>query len=151
MIKQTNPRLSPEMNHFACAFDCAAYFREAYQGKPWMTEELQTAWNDAIKSGIISGDLNHNGQLGDIAEELVIQDWQKLVDFLGCNLKFLRRDKPGTADPENFVIAEWFNPRTNFHHFVIGEKRPVEWDPIDDGSVTVREGYCLSIRIFEKL
>lgn len=160
MIKQTDPRLPPEANHFACAFDSIAYFREAYQGKPWSVEELASAWKGAILSGLISGDLNGSGILGDAPEELVIQSWQSIADYLGCALQYLGKFPQGAPERiGNFAVCAWHNDRTGFTHFVVGDSRPVEWDPIDGGSVTVREGYPMplgaygrgGLRIFKPL
>ena len=151
MIYQTDRRLDSNMNKIACAFDSLAYFRERYQGKPWTADELQSAWNGAISARIISPDTNHDGDLLDKGEG-EIQDWQMLANHLGCAVQFLGIFPPN--DPKrdgNFVIARWFNPRTNFRHFVVGDLKPVEWDPIIGGSVTVREGHVDSLRIFKPL
>lgn len=152
MIYQTNPRLRPEMNHFACAFDSLAYFRERYQNKPWTEAELQAAWDGAIKSGLISGDLNNNGIMGDTPEELVIQDWQKLANYLGCAVQYLGKftlDAPQWDGA--FPIVQWYNRRTKFRHFVVGDRSPVQWDPIEGGSITVKEGVPLDVRLFKPL
>lgn len=151
MIYQTDKNLDSNMNHIACAFDSLAYFRERYQDRPWAAYELQKAWDGAIASGIISPDLNHDGDLLDQGEG-EINDWQMLADYLRCKVQFLGFFPPGAKEREgNFVIARWFNPRTNFRHFVVGDLKPVEWDPIQGGSVTVREGHVDSLRIFKPL
>lgn len=50
----------------------------------------------------------------------------------------------------DIAIALWFNPRTNFHHFVLMNKDgTVRWDPIFN-SKTVEEGYIESWRLFYK-
>lgn len=49
------------------------------------------------------------------------------------------------------AIALWFNPRTNFHHFVLMNKDgTVRWDPIFN-SKTVEEGYIESWRLFYRV
>jgi hypothetical protein len=151
MIYQTDRRLDADINAIGCAFDSMAYFRERYQHKPWTAEELQAAWDGAIATGIISPDANHDGDLLDKGEG-EIQSWQALANYLGCAVQFLGFFPPGAPERVgNFVIARWFNPRTNFRHFVVGDLRPVEWDPIKGGSVTVREGAPDSLRIFKPL
>lgn len=151
MIYQTDRRLDANMNAIACAFDCVAYFRERYQHRPWSAYALQSAWNGAVGSGIISPDKNNDGDLLDQGEG-EIQDWQMLAEFLGCKLQFLGKFAPDAPERDgNFVIARWYNPRTKFRHFVVGDLKPVEWDPIQGGSVTVREGYVDSLRIFRPL
>lgn len=48
----------------------------------------------------------------------------------------------------DIAIALWFNPRTNFHHFVLMNKDgTVRWDPIYK-SKTVEEGHIESWRLF---
>ena len=48
----------------------------------------------------------------------------------------------------DIAIALWFNPRTNFHHFVLMNKDgTVRWDPIFN-SKTVEEGVIESWRLF---
>lgn len=146
MIKQTDARLDDNMHHIACAFDSLAYFRERYQGKPWTAVELQSAWNGALKSGLISPDKNHDGDLLDDGEG-EIQNWQSLADYLGCALKYLGRFDQGAPERiNNFALCAWHNDRTNSTHFVVGDKKPVEWDPIEGGSVTVREGYPMPLQ-----
>lgn len=151
MIYQTNLQLDANLRKIGCAFDSLAYFRERYQGKPWTVGTLQAAWDGALASKIISPDANHDGDLLDKGEG-EIQDWQELADYLGCAVQFLGFFPPGAPERVgNFVIARWFNTRTNFRHFVVGDTRPVEWDPIEGGSVTVREGVVDSLRIFKPL
>jgi len=151
MIYQTDRHLDSNMNHIACAFDSLAYFRERYQNRPWTAYQLQAAWDGALRTGIISPDANHDGDLLDQGEG-DITNWQTLADYLGCKVKFLGIYPPNSLEKlGNFVIARWFNPRTNFRHFVVGDLRPVEWDPIQGGSVTVREGVVDSLRIFKPL
>jgi len=151
MIYQTDRRLDKNMNAIACAFDSLAYFREKYQNKPWSAIELQAAWDGSLKTGLITPDANKDGDLLDKGEG-EIKDWQMLADYLGCKVQFLGFFAPGAKERiGNFVIARWFNPRTNFRHFVVGDLRPVEWDPIQSGSVTVREGVVDSLRIFKPL
>jgi hypothetical protein len=151
MIYQTDRNLDANLNAIGCAFDSLAFFRERYQNIPWSASELQAAWDGALKLGIISPDANSDGDVLDNGEG-EIQDWQLLANHLGCEVKFLGFYPPNAQERAgNFVIARWFNARTNFRHFVVGDTRPVEWDPIKGGSVTVREGVVDSLRIFTPL
>lgn len=151
MIYQTDKRLDDNLEHIGCAFDCVAYAREKYTTKRWTAEEFQAAWNGAIAAKIISGDSSGDGDLFDPGEGM-IQDWGQLARFLGAPLQFIKRvDGPYIPDDNEFVITAWYNPRTKFTHFVVGMTKPVEWDPIEGGSVTVREGYPVSHRVFKVL
>jgi len=151
MIYQTNSKLDNNLEHIGCAFDCVAYAREKFKGIPWTAEELQAAWIGAISAKIISGDSNGDGDLFDSGEGL-IQDWGALARFLGAPIHFVKRvDGPYDPGVNEFVISAWYNPRTKFTHFVVGMEKPVEWDPIEGGSVTVRGGSPVSHRVFTVL
>lgn len=132
MIYQTQ---EPDINfeHVGCAFDSMAYAREKFQSKPWTVEELSAAWTGAKAEGILDDDYN-------------ITDWQKLIDYLGLPLQFRGHATVNLVlDPDEFAICAWHNDRTGFTHFVVGQTKPVEWDPIEGGSVTVREGYPMPL------
>lgn len=142
MIYQTDIRLPKPLQKYGCAFTSLAYFREAYLCKPWSADELAAAWNGAIAGGLISGDLNGDGDFDD-AGEAMIQNWQSLANYLRLPLQYVGKfghDFPETPR-KHFSICAWKNDRTNFTHFVVGSTKPVEFDPIYGGSVTVREGY----------
>jgi hypothetical protein len=127
--------------HLGCAFDSLAYAREKLGGKSWTIPELTSAWTGARAMGILD-------------PTFTITDWQALTDYLKLPLRFLGKydvnKVPVFHDGTKlFVITKWHNDRTNFDHFVIGQSRPVEWDPIEGGSITVKEGYPVSNRVFK--
>ena len=48
----------------------------------------------------------------------------------------------------DIIIAKWYNPRTRYSHFVLMDKNNnVLYDPLGS-SVTVKEGYIESYRLF---
>lgn len=153
MIFQIDPRLDPEIQKYGCYFLSIAWFRERYQKIPWTVEALNQGWYDALRAGYITGDLNHDGDF-DEKGQLEIANPTALCGLLGCGLRFIdghfSSDHPVSAG--QYGIYAWFNPRTKFTHFVVGNKRPVEFDPIPN-SVTVREGSPKSdgLRLFEVL
>lgn len=161
MIYQTDAKLPGPMRKYGCAFTALAYYRERHQGKPWTAYELGASWSKAIATGIVSGDINHDGDLDD-AGEAEIQDWQALVDHLGLRLKFVGKfpiGHPIAARVDHFTLTSWTNPKNGFVHWVVGDKRPVEFDPIYPGSITVRDGVLCQLdekgrgglRVFRRL
>jgi len=141
MIYQTDPAMPKAAQKYGCAFVSLAFYRERYLHRPWKADELSAAWTGAIAGGIISGDLNGDGDMDDPGEA-TIQDWNKLAEYLNLPVQYL--GKFPLSHPLNralhFAITAWLNPRTKFTHFVVGDQKPVEFDPIAGGSVTVREG-----------
>jgi len=162
MIYQNDPRIKkarPYMAKYACGFMALAYYREKYQGSPWSLGELIDAWDiarplDPSLPGIISGDLNLDGDLDD-GGECDIQNWGSLCNILGLRIRAI----VGHFSPDdpmvkgNYTICAWFNPQTDFTHFVVGTHKPVEFDPIAGGSRTVREGSPLwdGLRVFKQI
>lgn len=157
MIYQNDPiivKLCPEMAHYGCAFLSLAWYREHYLHLPWNASDLINSWWKARDKGIISGDLNGDGDTDD-GGECEIQDWTELCNILGVRMQNI----PGHFSPcdpiarGNYSICAWYNPNTKFTHFVVGTKKPVEFDPISGGSRTVREGYPdpRGLRIFKRV
>lgn len=155
MIYQNDPYVKthcPELWHYGCAFLSVAYYREKYESIPWKAADLVEVWNRAKACGVISGDLNGDGDTDD-GGECEIQNWTELCTILGVHL----RNIPGHFAPRDpitrgyYSICAWYNPTTKFTHFVVGTKKPVEFDPIMGGSRTVREGYPdpRGLRVFE--
>ena len=143
MIPQNHPLLAGWIQHYACLADAIASYREFVQGKPWRVHEFGAALHLAVDKGIISGDLNGDGDMDDPTEALIL-DFQKYVDHMGLPLKYLGKFDQGDFDrfsgPGYWVAVAWKNPRTGFVHWVIGNRKPVRWDSIQGGSVTVAEG-----------
>lgn len=154
MFYQTDRTLDPRIQKYGCYFLCLAYFREKHLRYKWSAMELDTLWADAIKAGIISGDLNNDGDFDDGGELEILQP-QQLCRLMGLPLKYVDGHfplgDPETLAPDRFVITAWFNPATQYTHFVVGSKRPVEYDPIKWGSRTVREGEPKSCRVYKIL
>jgi hypothetical protein len=121
----------------------------------WKTENkepdydfLNSVWANAITLGIISGDLNRDGDFDDNGE-LLILDKDKLLNLSGMKIKCLGTYPPDKIIPIGmYAIGEFYNARTKFTHFVaIGKDKKATYDPILN-SVTYREGVLKSIRLF---
>lgn len=143
MIYQTDNLLAGWIQHYGCLADAIAAWREFGMGKPWRVHEFGAAMHLAVDKGIISGDVNGDDDMDDPTEALIM-DFQKFIDHIGMNLKYLGKfdqvDCDKFSGPGYWVAVAWRNPRTGFVHWVIGNKKPVRWDSIKGGSVTVAEG-----------
>jgi hypothetical protein len=122
------------------------------KGHEYTVKGLLHTWEEAVKGGIISGDLNGDGDRDDDGESCIM-DPNGLCRLLDLPLRYLDKHFPVTEKIEenHYAIVPWFNPRTQFTHFVVGLSRPVEYDPIRGGSVTVREGWPKGLRLYEVL
>ena len=150
MIYQTDRRLSKYLNKYGCLFTALAYARPYLGGREWGAIALQGAWDEAVAKGILSGDLNKDGDLDDPGEIEII-DYSSLLRLLKVPLLWI----PGHHNPDTsiekgiYVIGAFFNPRTKFTHFaVVDSKKKVIFDPIEGGSITCKEGYLKSLRLF---
>ena len=154
MIYQTDRRLNPEIRKYGCAFMSLAYYRDRYIGVPWHASQLNMAWETAKDNGVISGDLNLDGDTDDEGECEIVS-WTRLCHVLGLPLRNVEGHHPIDSPLAEgcYTVCAWYNPRTRFTHFVVGTERPVQFDPIGGGSVTVREGAPKAdgLRIFQRL
>jgi hypothetical protein len=150
MIYQTDKRMGRNINKYGCLFMSTAFARPYLQGIDWTANELRAKWESAIALRIMSGDVNGDGDYDD-PEDLVIQSHGALCKHLGVPLHYI----PGHHNPsvviesDMYAIGEYYNPRTRFHHFVVLDRnKKIVYDPIESGSVTAREGYLKSMRLY---
>lgn len=138
---QTSPGLDPEIQKVGCAYMAGpVYFRAALQKEPMTKEAINDTWREARRLGIINPPDHPTAPLE-------ISNWQALCNLAGARLRVLEYVPGNTHWPistpvtaGHFAVYAWYNPRTRFTHFVVGRERPVEYDPIQGGSITVREG-----------
>jgi len=150
MIYQTDAPMGKYFNKYGCLFSSIAFARPFLGGPDWTHADLRDKWDTAIIKGILSGDLNLDGDMDD-AGELEIQDHDAVCVLLECPLSYI----PGHHNPATpitadlYAVGAFFNPRTKFTHFAVVDKNlKVVYDPIKGGSVTCREGYVKSLRLY---
>lgn len=87
--------------------------------------------------------------LGYIEEDCYIKDPVKILKMLtGKNYSVV---KQSTALEADLIITRFVNKRTGFNHFAITDvNAKVLYDPLGD-SVTVKEGYAESFRMFVEI
>ena len=150
MLYQTDPALGPYINEFGCLF-CdilKKVEKRTRPDKPFGADEILAIYKSGMQTGIIGQEQADAD--GNPASGCYINDLNALLRLAGAgNAQF--QINPGSSDifwpvgsqPDSNeeIIERWHNDRTGFTHFVCGAPDgSVEWDPIEGGSVTVREG-----------
>jgi len=164
MIHQNDEGILPDAQKYSCRFNALARAREVILGEPWTVAEYNKAWEGARSVGIISGDLNHDGDYDDEGEDEILKD-QELFYYLGlplCIVPFgdlptmkdqrgILRVAPTKApfDPMKYwVLEKWI---WRYGHFIqgdgTGKANPI-WDPLRGGSLTRARGRIESLRVF---
>jgi hypothetical protein len=85
-----------------------------------------------------------------LEEDMTVLEWEKIVkDLTEKEVKYLGHIASDVKCQSNQrEILQWFNKRTNFKHFTCGDgEGHCTYDPLGE-SVSVREGYVFSKRIF---
>lgn len=163
MFFQTDPFFGTYMNRYSCLFMVIAYARELYTPFRWTREGLKERWVEAIGNGtgigesIITGDLNKDGDMDDKGE-LEIRSHTALAILLESPIRMIpppgKEHFPATQPilKQQYAAGCFYNPFTHFHHFgAIDYKKRVIYDPIENGSITIRDGYLETIRMYEVL
>ena len=91
----------------------------------------------------------------DLGPESFVSSPQHLADHVAGVGKVVFEDQHYPADHQadatDLEIQCWYNPATDFRHFVAAENGKVIYDPIEGGSRTVREGRLESKRVYRVL
>lgn len=137
MLRQTDERLNP-IRTWGCYFCSILALDEQVYGKTYSPEEILRLWYK-------------NWTEDDIDIESTVRDPQGLLDDLSGKLVFdgARGPEYRTARDE-WEILQFYNDRTGYKHFVLGDGHGrCAWDPIQN-SVTAREGRVIGKRIFRR-
>jgi hypothetical protein len=141
MIYENDGNLDSDAAKYGCYCLAIAHFDPSIDDT-----KFDKAWSEAKALGILDKDS-------------VLLDPQGFVGLLGYSLKYRSGHWPLglVVDPTKaHIIAEWHNDSTGFTHFVVHAegvitREGVTYDPIQGGSRTVREGYPVSLRIFDRV
>lgn len=109
----------------------------ALLGREPTLEEIVTNYKDFVKKGFMDKDCYMKQPL-EIVKMLTGRNW--------------RMTKSDTLDKTaDIIIGYWYNPKTNYHHFVLMNKaNKVVWDSLVDSN-TVKNGKIESYRLFWKI
>lgn len=166
MIYQNEAGIVEDAQHYSCLFNVIARAREFLAGRPWTVAQYNAAWLGAKEAGIISGDLNADGDFDDAGEDEILT-YPRLIDFLEVPLVYVPRETFGLPitidaggaqriaatisplDPKKYWVAEKWIWRQG--HFLQGDGtglNPPIHDPIKGGSMTRARGKIESLRVF---
>lgn len=150
MKRQTDLPLLGYINKYGCFFMSMVYWFSLKTRQVDLDyKALNTLWDEAIRQGAISGDMNGDGDMND-ADESLIMNKDLLLKIAALRLKYVGSFPPDRVMklPGNLYIGEFYNERTKFTHFVaLDDDFKVEYDPIMN-SVTAREGVLKTVRVF---
>lgn len=150
MKHQTDLQLIGYIAKYGCFFMCMTYWLNLKKKNSEIGHDfLNTIWMTAIQKGIISGDVNKDGDMED-GDELLILDKNKLLTLAGLDMKYLGSFDPKAVEKKHgvFFIGEFYNETTKFTHFAgLDKNLKCEYDPILN-SKTVKNGVLKSVRVF---
>jgi len=137
MFLQTDERLNP-IRTWGCYFASICALDEQVYGKPYTIGEILRIWFK-------------NWTENDLDIESAVNDPQGLLDDLSGKLEYVGKRGPDyTCQPGEYEILVFYNDRTAYTHFVLGDGHGRSaWDPILN-SVTAREGRVVGKRIFRR-
>ena len=154
-----------DFQRYSCRFASICFAKDILLGECMSLNEGVYAWKECRRLGIISGDLNNDGDYDDPGEDEILND-DRLFKYLGLPLRTvnindfdtiidsngIRRIAPTKLplqDTKYWIIEAW---KYKSKHFVVGYGngiKPVRFDPWKGGSNTVRYGKVESLRVFE--
>jgi len=150
MKHQTDLELIGYISKYGCFFMCMTYWITwKKKGIELGYDFLNIIWQTAIIKGIISGDVNNDGDMDD-GNELLILDKNKLLMLAGLDIKYVGSFDPKVVEKKEglFFIGEFYNANTKFTHFAgLDENIKCEYDPIFNSN-TVKNGVLKSVRVF---
>lgn len=124
-----------QIYEYGCYFMSLLYVRSIPYSEVATLDELLMYYNTFIDRGWMDPDC-------------YVKDPCAILRYLTGKKYMVVKDT--ALDPNaNIVIGRWYNPATNFHHFVVMDRNnnKVVWDSLGY-SVTVADGIVESYRLF---
>lgn len=144
-INQKSGGLLREIQKYGCLFMCFAYSSPvAFEGAEGI-EKLNGIWEEAVEKGIISGDLNLDGDFDDVGEGEV-QNHTALAKLFGLEVHFdgKHHSPDEYFDKEVAVLFGCFKWKST-HFVVLNRRLEVIYDPLGYSN-TVKNGILKSTR-----
>lgn len=147
-INQADPRLISPIQHYGCYFLTLAQASPiVFQGDEGC-QRLNGIWVKATELGIISGDINHDGDVDDDGEA-EIQDATRLAqEFFNLKVRYDGKhhgaDEPIPASVKIVIGQYWYK---GGHFVLLNKSKKVTFDSYGKSN-TVKNGYLKTMRWF---
>ena len=147
-ISQSDPRLIKPIQTYGCYFLTIAQASPITFSGDAGCQRLNGIWTKATELGIISGDINHDGDVDDDGEA-EIQNVTRLVqDFFDLKLVYDGKhhdgNEPIPAKVKLVIGQYWWR---GGHFVLLNKSKDVTYDSYGKSN-TVRNGYLKSMRFF---
>ena len=147
-INQAHSSFIRPIQSYGCYFLC---FAEAspvvFKGEEGV-QRLNGIWAKAVEDGIISGDINHDGDVDDDGEAEIQNPELLAKKYFNLNVKYDGKHHDGKEiipDNVKLIIGQfWY---TGGHFVLINRLKKVTFDSYGK-SQTVKNGYLKSMRFF---
>jgi hypothetical protein len=142
MILQIDDRLKvdPWWGESGCGLMSIFYFVNKFTNYPFDIENILVFGDSFRKHGLVT-------------DEFFINDWEGIFRFFRFDVIYHNKhESPDTiCKSREFEILDWYNPGTKKRHFTAGDgKGRVTYDPMGE-SITMRDGFLRSKRIFRRV
>ena len=144
-ILQTDKRLLKVINDYGCLFLCFAQCsKTVFQGTKGC-EKLNMLWLTAVDKGIITSDLNNDGDYDD-AGEAEVQNHTALAKLFDLNVRYdgKHHDKDELIPTKVKFLFGRFKWKSG-HFVVLNKNKEVTYDPLGK-SLTVQNGFLENTR-----
>jgi hypothetical protein len=108
----------------------------------------ETATDIDMSTGQAISYIEHGIKDANLKADMTVVDGAAFLGSL-TGFKWTKDYAPHGYKPQadDFLVAEWFNPRTGFTHFTLVS--PQKWDSLES-SVTVKEGFIRGYRVYRQ-
>lgn len=145
-IKQSDRELLPEIQNWGCLFLCFADASPLiFDGKEGR-KALNKIWQEAVKKGYISGDINHDGDADDDGESEVQNHTALANEFFALSVKYDgQHHKADEKIPSKVLIVFGKYVYTGGHFVRLNKSKKVIYDSFGK-SITVQNGKLDTMR-----
>jgi hypothetical protein len=147
-INQADPKLISPIQHYGCYFLTLAQASPiVFQGEEGC-QRLNGIWVKATELGIISGDINHDGDIDDDGEAEIQNVTRLAQEFFKLKVKYdgihHGADEPIPANVKIVIGQYWYK---GGHFVLLNKSKKVTFDSYGKSN-TVKNGYLKTMRWF---